>query len=296
LSGANSRWVIHRPRRTEARYLHIAPSNEGKTDWEWDNGVRLYADGGVNLKTLKATNLEATDNVYGVNLRASNAVYTDTICNKASTGCFKVGDNNTATFKHVYANNADQASYTQVSVGKGVLFKNGDTRTDDGGKKTFTVRNDDGDLRLQGINGRIRVPQTAVITSLHVGDGELDTTWNKAGLNIRNNDGSWTHFNDGGVNFIRGETKFTNPVQIGSWRIEENATGDLVFKKWKDNKWATNDADNPYFLISAADGNVWVNRSTSRGWISDNIANHTHKYWAPGTGGYQTQTWKTGVA
>jgi hypothetical protein len=204
------------------------------------------------------------------------------------------------TAKNMYANNTDQASYTQVSVGKGVLFKNGDTRDDDGGKKTFTIRNDDGSLRLMATGGRVKVPKTVtVIKSLQVGvdEGvpELGSDWDKEGLNIRNKNGTWTHFNDNNVNYIRGETKFTNPVEIGSWRIEEDASGNLVFKRKKtDGTWATNESDQPYFYIAAADGNVWVNRSTSRGWISDNIANHTHKYWAPGTGGYQTQTWKTG--
>jgi len=292
LSGANSKWIIHRPRKAADRQLEIAPQNEAKTEWLWDNGVKLYADGGVNVKTLTASNINAT-----------NAVYTDTICNKANTGCFKVEGNNSATFKHIYANNPDEASYTEMKVGgKGVLFKNGNTRTDDGGIKTFTIRNDDGDLRLQATTGdlrlqttgRVRVPQTAVINSIHV-NGELDA-WNK-GINIKNDNGTWTHLGaENSVNYIRGETKFANPVEIGSWRIEEDSEGNLVFKKWKNNKWATNESDQPYFIMSGADGNIWVNRSTMRGWVSDNIANHTHKYWAPRTNGYETQTWKTGVS
>jgi hypothetical protein len=55
-------------------------------------------------------------------------------------------------------------------------------------------------------------------------------------------------------------------IKIGSWTIEEDGI-DLVFRK--DN--APNEADKPHFRIAGLDGNVWINRSTARGFVPDNI-------------------------
>ena len=236
------------------------------------------ATGDISAKNFTATEDITANKFWATNLNASNAVYTDNICNKNNTGCFKINADGSASFKNVYASNPDQASYTQVSVGSGVLFKNGDTREGDGGKKTFTIRNDDGSLRLMATGGRVRVPKTVtVIKSLQAGvdegAGELDSYWDKPGLNIRNDDGRWTHFNDKNVNYIRGETKFDNPVQIGSWRIEEDDQGYLVFKKWKDGKWSVAAPNSPYVAIGT-DGNIWSGRSidgVGYGWITNNM-------------------------
>ena len=238
-NGPTNKWILHTPDdgRTE---MYIAPSTDDKKDWNWSNATIFYKDGSITTKKLTASE----------NIAARN----------------------------MYANNTDQASYTQVSVGGGVLFKNGNLREDDGGKKTFTIRNDDGSLRLQAVGGRVRVPKTVtVIKSLQAGVdegvGELDSYWDKPGLNIRNDDGRWTHFNDKNVNYIRGETKFDNPVQIGSWRIEEDAQGYLVFKKWKDGKWSVAAPNSPYVAIGT-DGNIWSGRSidgVGYGWITDNM-------------------------
>jgi hypothetical protein len=213
--------------------LHIKNDNgswthfnaQGKSE-NWIRGVTYFAND-THSPNFIGTNLSASENVNSKNFTATNAVYTDNICNKANTGCFKVLGNDSASFKHVYANNPDQASYTEMKIGsKGVLFKNGDTREDDGGKKTFTIRNDDGSLRLQAVGGRIRVPQTAVITSLHVGN-ELDAAWDKKGLNIANNNGSWTHFNDNDKNFIRGVTEFSNQLRTAPGKGLCNSDGSI---------------------------------------------------------------------
>jgi hypothetical protein len=45
----------------------------------------------------------------------------------------------------------------------GYIFKNGSSRTDDGGAKTMTVRNDDGNLRLAAINGDVIIPNNTLV-------------------------------------------------------------------------------------------------------------------------------------
>ena len=206
-NGPTNRWILHTPDdgRTE---MYITPGNDAKNDWNWNNSTIFYKDGSITTKKLGATDLNAT-NVNATNVNATG--------NMSAKNMYA---------NNMYANNADQASYTQVSVGKGVLFKNGDTRTDDGGVKTFTVRNDDGDLRLQASSGRVRVPQTAVITSLHVGN-ELGAAWDKKGLNIANNNGSWTHFNDNDKNFIRGVTEFSNQLRTAPGKGLCNSDGSI---------------------------------------------------------------------
>ena len=198
------------------------------------------ATGDISAKNFTATEDITANKFWATNLNASNAVYTDNICNKNNTGCFKINADGSASFKNVYASNPDQASYTQVSVGSGVLFKNGDTREGDGGKKTFTIRNDDGSLRLMATGGRVRVPKTVtVMKSLQVGvdEGvdELGSNWDGAGLNIRNNDGKWTHFNTGGENWIRGVTHFANDTYSPNFTATEHvkaknftATGNIT--------------------------------------------------------------------
>ncbi len=59
-------------------------------------------------------------------------------------------------------------SWTQVSVGRGHVFRNGDSRTDDGGPKTMTIRNDDGDLRIMASTKKISIPND---TYLQFGEG-----------------------------------------------------------------------------------------------------------------------------
>jgi hypothetical protein len=81
----------------------------------------------------------------------------------------------------------------------------------------------------------------------------------------------------------------TDRITIAGWKIEGGAENSLVFRRDD----ATGENNQPFFRM-AQDGNLWVSRSTQRGWVSDNIKDHTHQYWAPGTGGYKAQTWKTG--
>jgi hypothetical protein len=48
-------------------------------------------------------------------------------------------------------------------ISDGVIFKNGTTRTDDGGPNTMTVRNDSGNLRLAAVNGDVIVPNNTFV-------------------------------------------------------------------------------------------------------------------------------------
>lgn len=59
---------------------------------------------------------------------------------------------------------------------------------------------------------------------------------------------------------------------IGGWTITEDGNRDLVFKRGD----ASDAADQPY-LKMGVDGNFWVSRSTSRGWVADTIGGLNQK-------------------
>jgi hypothetical protein len=66
--------------------------------------------------------------------------------------------------------NYDSTGYSAIGVrnisggvsSNGYIFKNGASRSDDGGAKTMTVRNDDGNLRLAALNGDVIIPNNAL--------------------------------------------------------------------------------------------------------------------------------------
>ena len=63
-------------------------------------------------------------------------------------------------------------------------------------------------------------------------------------------------------------------LKIGSWTIREADHGHLIFLKdgTKYDHSYSNIPENTGFLAMAGDGNFWSNRSTSRGWLPDNIS------------------------
>lgn len=67
----------------------------------------------------------------------------------------------------VVTENADPASVSaigfQTGASKAYLFKNGVNRTDDGGPKTLTLRNDDGNLRLASLGGDVTIPNNNLV-------------------------------------------------------------------------------------------------------------------------------------
>lgn len=57
-------------------------------------------------------------------------------------------------------------------------------------------------------------------------------------------------------------------IKIGSWNLFEGGDGHLMIVKD-----GSSDNPNQGFFRFSQDGNIWASRSTSRGWISDNISN-----------------------
>ena len=68
-------------------------------------------------------------------------------------------------------------------------------------------------------------------------------------------------------------------LKLGSWTIREADHGHLIFIKdgTKYDPNLFNIPENTGFLAMAGDGNFWSNRSTSRGWLPDNISNSSNK-------------------
>lgn len=67
--------------------------------------------------------------------------------------------------------------------------------------------------------------------------------------------------------------------KVGTWVISENADGFLTFVKNN----AADESDKGHIKFSH-DGNIWANRSTSRGWLSDILKDKIT--WLNGTGPY----------
>jgi len=66
-----------------------------------------------------------------------------------------------------------------------------------------------------------------------------------------------------------GQVAVKNGLVIGGWTIFEDSTGKLVFQR----PGGDQNAPNTGLVMFNADGNVWTNRSTAKGWIPDNIGN-----------------------
>ena len=75
----------------------------------------------------------------------------------------------TTSEERVIMDSGNPAGFSMFALqNKGLLFRNGDTRPDDGGPKMMTLRNDDGSLRLMASNNEIQVPGNNL---LHLGAG-----------------------------------------------------------------------------------------------------------------------------
>ena len=77
------------------------------------------------------------------------------------------------TIPHVDNYNDNKNSYALNAWGVkdggwGVIFKNGPERDDDGGRKAFTIRNDDGNLRLMSNGGNVLIQERNIL-------GEIDS-------------------------------------------------------------------------------------------------------------------------
>lgn len=144
---------------------------------------------------------------------------------------------------------------------QGTLFVNGPTRTADGGANILTLRNKAG-MRLVGGTGEgVQIvsneDNTNTLTSvgrLHLTSSNNDIYLLPKGETVIGNEWGGT-----GNLSVRGR------LNVGNWSIfEEN--GQLVINRSN----APNESDQAHVRISA-DGNIWTNRSTSRGWLADMI-------------------------
>lgn len=136
----------------------------------------------------------------------------------------------------------------------GVIFKNGPTRQDDGGPKTMTIRNDDGDLRLMATNGRVTIPEDTIMQfgqgfdrEVHAGqiayghhDGKQDGTLNIVGA---------------GKNGEKRRVRIWDTLRIGEWVFEE-VNGELIIRKHNQLQQENNKG---YFRFTG-DGNIGVMR------------------------------------
>lgn len=149
-------------------------------------------------------------------------------------------------------NNPDQNAWTQLSVGRGHLFRNGDTRKDDGGEKTMTLRNDDGHLRLMSSTEAILLPGK---TYLQFGQ-DFDREGSAGQIGYGRHDGG----QDGSLNIVgagkngqKRRVRVWDTLQLGNWTL--NADDDhLRFYHNGDQKFVVHN-----------DGNTW---SKSQGWLS----------------------------
>ena len=90
---------------------------------------------------------------------------------------------------------------------------------------------------------------------------------------IRNLSNIATQLQAGGLT-CPGSLIVPKDLKVGSWTIKEGDYGHLIFLKdgTKYNPNYYNIPENTGFLAMAGDGNFWSNRSTSRGWLPDNIS------------------------
>jgi hypothetical protein len=134
-------------------------------------------------------------------------------------------------FPSVTTYNSDAGGYSQFSLQtgegqpEGVLFKNGPNRDDDGGKNTFTVRNDKGDLRLQANGGNVRVDKTLAIgdTTLSQNDDWIRVLSNPADLGSYNKGLAAKNLWTNGQLDVAGATN-TGSINIGGKMHIDGAT------------------------------------------------------------------------
>ena len=135
--------------------------------------------------------------------------------------------------------NEDKKGYSVYGLRAGgpgeaaaVIFKNGPEKTDDGGINTLTVRNDKGDLRLMAPTGVVKMDTPMYTKGIYTGTAPaiIGDQWNDS-LNIRNKNGSWSHFNAPDENnYIRNNTifdgtnRFNNNISVNpvaAFQIDE---------------------------------------------------------------------------
>lgn len=204
------------------------PSGKKGFDWGY-GGSKIYDN--VHL------NIESDDNVI-IKAGGKNAI---TVNRHGATAGMSA--DNEFGFLGIHGNEAGTAPV-------GTVFKNGPSRTVDGGPNTMTVRNDSGHLRL-ATTGDARIYTET--SGLDIGGAILTGRPDLGGLNVYNKTRKdWSHIgvdptvpqNEGNVNFLRGNTRIDGDIQLRGavegitlrghghkWNIGVKPNGDLFFNR-----------------------------------------------------------------
>lgn len=193
------------------------------------------------------------------------------------TGRYPISmDRNSGTVLNINHNTGEWAAWG-LQPGQneklGVIFKNGPTRQDDGGPKTMTIRNDDGDLRLMG--GKVIIPDN---TPLQVGtsntsgsifrnDAQRTADGGPKTMTIRNSDGDLRLIGDkilinGNAVMNSGGLRYENGFGDGPYRIRfynsNNACLDASRFEGDHHGWLQCDSNSPsqHFYYNPVTGHI----------------------------------------
>jgi len=159
--------------------------DKGDSGTKGDQGLK-GADGEVTNAFMKANTLWCADGE---------------VCKLPSNKkSIFLGVNNTDTVhitqNGIFTKSSDPSEWVGLGIDKGYIFRNSDTRVVDGGAKTMTIRNDDGNLRLMASTNNIQLPLS---TALQFGEG-FEREANAGQISYGRHDGGA----DGTLNIIGG--------------------------------------------------------------------------------------------
>ena len=177
--------------------------------------------------------------------------------------------NGGAAFLILTNTNAGNAAFPytqwQSDTGSAYIFKNSSTRPTDGGPKTCTFRNDDGDLRLsakvdspyiylQNSSGNVGLGTTSIIGKFHIYEGTSVTAGPTTGTLVLD------HGNSGGNSSICFPSRVNYGSDYGYIIYQDGATPGAAGESARLRIGTQNDADDHIILEPA--GNVGINTNT----------------------------------
>jgi hypothetical protein len=153
----------------------------------------------------------------------------------------------------------------QGDTGSAYIFKNSSVRSTDGGVKTCTFRNDDGDLRLsakadspsiylQNSSGNVGLGTTSIIGKFHIYEGTSVTAGPTTGTLVLD------HGNSGGNSSICFPSRVNYGSDYGYIIYQDGATPGAAGESARLRIGTQNDADDHIILEPA--GNVGINTNT----------------------------------